>query len=96
MKKISITYLLVALVLSVGVNRSLAADQAATVTEAYNQVNHGSSQSADGSPAKAGTRIHDGEYVKTGVSSRAELQLANQTITRLGANTIFNYSRHDK
>ena len=70
----------------------LAADQAATVTQSYNQVNHGSAQSTQAYPAKVGTQIHDGEYVKTGASSRAELQLSNQTITRLGANTIFNYS----
>lgn len=70
----------------------LIADSAATVTEAVNQVTHGSSQATDTSPAKAGTHLQDGEYLKTGVKSRAELQLANQSITRMGANTIFNYS----
>jgi hypothetical protein len=49
-------------------------------------------QTADTAPAKTGTRLQDGEYLKTGVKSRAELELANQSITRLGANTIFNYS----
>ena len=68
-----------------------AAESAATVTEAVNRVTHGTSTTAD-SPAKAGTVIRDGEYLKTGVKSRAELDLANQTVTRLGANTIFNYS----
>jgi hypothetical protein len=76
----------------VGASPLMAADQAATVTQSYNQVNHGSSLSAQSYPAKAGTLIHDGEYVKTGAASRAELQLSNQTVTRLGANTIFNYS----
>ena len=90
MKKSPITYLLTTLLLSA--SPLLAADQAATVTEVHNQVSHGSSQSAGGAPATAGTKIHDGEFVKTGASSRAELQLANQTVTRLGANTIFNYS----
>lgn len=75
-----------------GISPLIAADSAATVTEAVNQVTHGSSQSADTTPAKAGTRLQDGEYLKTGVKSRAELELANQSITRLGANTIFNYS----
>jgi FecR protein len=70
----------------------MAADSAATVTEAVNQVSHGSAQTSDTTPAKSGTRIQDGEYLKTGVKSRAELELANQSITRLGANTIFNYS----
>ncbi len=69
-----------------------AADTSATVTEAVNEVSHGSAQASATSPAKSGTRIQDGEYLKTGVKSRAELSLANQSITRLGANTIFNYS----
>jgi hypothetical protein len=75
-----------------GLSPALAADTAATVTEAVNDVSHGSAQSAQTEPAKNGTQIQDGEYLKTGVKSRAELQLANQSITRLGANTIFNYS----
>src|SRR5471032_152683 len=75
-----------------GISPLIAADSAATVTEAVNQVTHGSLQMADTSRAKTGTRLQDGEYLKTGVKSRAELELANQSITRLGANTIFNYS----
>src|ERR1700691_6262660 len=71
---------------------SHADGSAATVTIAVNRVNHGFGQSAISSPATAGTQLKDGEYVKTGVSSRAELQLSNKTITRLGSNTIFNYS----
>ena len=70
----------------------VSADTAATVTEAVNDVAHGNSQLAQTQPATTGTRLQDGEYLKTGVKSRAELQLANQTVTRLGANTIFNYS----
>ncbi len=76
----------------IGLTPLLAADTAATVTEAVNQVSHGSAQASAVAPAQAGTRIQDGEYLKTGVKSRAELSLANQSITRLGANTIFNYS----
>ena len=69
-----------------------AADNTATVTAAVNQVSHGPSQSTDSTPAPVGTKLHDGEYLKTGASSRAEMELSNKTITRLGANTIFNYS----
>jgi len=69
-----------------------SADSAATVTQVYNQVDHGKTQSTDTTPAKVGTVLGDGEYVKTGAQSRAELKLANSSITRLGANTIFNYS----
>ena len=79
-------------IFALGISQSMAADSAATVTEAVNQVVHGSSQATDTAPATPGTRLQDGEYLKTGVKSRAELELANQTITRLGANTIFNYS----
>ena len=43
-------------------------------------------------PAKVGTTLQDGEYLKTGAKSRAELDLANQSVTRVGANTIFNYT----
>lgn len=75
-----------------GISPLIAADSSATVTEAVNQVAHGSMQSAKTFPAKVGTHLQDGEYLKTGVKSRAELELANQSITRLGANTIFNYS----
>ncbi len=90
MKKTSLICLLAALLLNASPLQ--AADQAATVTEVHNQVNVGPAQSTQTTPAKTGTQVHDGEYVKTGVASRAELQLANQTVTRLGANTIFNYS----
>lgn len=83
---------LVLVILIAGATPLLAATSAATVTEAVNDVSHGTSQTAATAPAKVGTQLQDGEYLKTGVKSRAELTLANQTITRLGANTIFNYS----
>lgn len=75
-----------------GITPLIAANSAAIVTEAVNDVSHGTSQTAEAQAAKVGTQVQDGEYLKTGVKSRAELQLANQTVTRLGANTIFNYS----
>lgn len=90
MKKSTIICLSATLLLSV--SPLFAADQAATVTEVHNQVNYGPAQSTASNPAKTGTKIHDGEYVKTGAASRAELELANKTVTRIGANTIFNYS----
>ena len=82
---------LLAIILMAG-SPVLAADTAATVTEAVNDVSHGTSQTAATEQAKVGTTLQDGEYLKTGVKSRAELELANKTVTRLGANTIFNYS----
>ena len=67
------------------------ADQPAKVTEAFNNVEHGS-KAAVTTPAQIGTTVHDGEFVKTGIKSRAELLLPTTSITRLGPNTIFNYS----
>jgi hypothetical protein len=69
----------------------LRADQAATVTEAVNIVDHGTKDAVT-TRAEKGTNVYNGEYLKTGVESRAELQLPSTSITRLGANTIFNYS----
>jgi hypothetical protein len=85
-------FLGLALILLIAGATPLLAATSATVTEAVNDVSHGTSQSAVTAPAKVGTQLQDGEYLKTGVKSRAELTLANQTITRLGANTIFNYT----
>jgi hypothetical protein len=69
----------------------LRAEEAAKVTEAVNKVEHGTKDAVT-TPAKKGTEVYNGEYLKTGVESRAELQLPTTAITRLGANTIFNYS----
>lgn len=80
------------LMLLLGVSRSIAGDQTAQVTESYNHVLYGPSDSTVTTPAPMGTLIHDGQYLKTGDLSRAELRLPTESITRLGANTIFNYS----
>jgi len=92
-KKLICAQVLAGLLVATG--QSFAADSAATVTEAVNHVDHGASQTTDTTPAKVGTVIHNGEYLKTGTQSRAELKLANQTVTRVGANTVFNYSVAD-
>jgi mannose-6-phosphate isomerase-like protein (cupin superfamily) len=90
MKKI--TFAFMSLIGAVGVFPAVAADHGAVVTEAVNQVTHGPSQSVDSAPAPTGTVLQDGEYLKTGGESLAEMKLPNQTVTRLGSNTIFNYS----
>ena len=69
-----------------------AADTSATVTEAHDEVTRGSAQGTKSEPAPVGTHVADGEYLKTGAKARAELQFPDLTITRMGANTIFNYS----
>jgi len=80
-----------ALLFVLGIGSSLAAGQTAKVTEAVNVVEHGFKESAT-TPATVGTPVHDGEYLETGGQSRAALLLPTASITRLGANTIFNYS----
>jgi hypothetical protein len=74
------------------VSSALKADDAAKVTVAENKVVYGANVSSVNLPAVKGTAIHDGEYVETRVNSRAELLLPSSSITRLGADTIFNYS----
>jgi FecR protein len=69
----------------------LHAEQPAQITEAVNKVEHGSKEALT-TPATKGTEVYNGEYVKTLEQSRAELLLPTTSITRLGANTIFNYS----
>jgi hypothetical protein len=88
--KLVTRYLALAFVL--GISRSIAADQPAKVTEVVNDVDHGPTESTATTRAKVGTPVYDGEYLETGKLSRAELQLPTASTTRLGANTIFNYS----
>lgn len=42
-------------------------------------------------PAVVNETVHEGNAVRTGTDSRSELQFADQTITRLGANTVFSF-----
>jgi hypothetical protein len=70
---------------------ALRAEEPARVTEAVNKVYHGSRDAVTTSATK-GTKVYNGEYIKTDAESRAELQLPTTAVTRLGANTIFTYS----
>lgn len=42
-------------------------------------------------PAAVNDEVRDGTAVRTGVESRTELTFADQTLARLGANTIFSF-----
>jgi hypothetical protein len=42
-------------------------------------------------PAVVSDAVRDGTAVRTGVDSRAELTFTDQTMARLGANTIFSF-----
>jgi hypothetical protein len=44
-------------------------------------------------PAKLQERVLQDAAVQTGMKSRAELMFSDQTLTRLGANTVFTFSR---
>ena len=80
-----------AIVFLIGTAPALDADQPAKVIEVFESVHHGAHESDIRSPAEVGTAVNDGEYVQTGKLSRAAMELPSTSITRMGANTIFNY-----
>lgn len=44
-------------------------------------------------PAAVSDAVRDGTAVRTGVDSRAELTFTDQTLARLGANTLFSFNK---
>src|SRR4030095_13516561 len=50
---------------------------------------------ASSRPASVNDRVHENTAVHTGVESRAELTFTDQTLTRLGAQTIFSFKGGD-
>lgn len=44
-------------------------------------------------PAQVRDEVRDGTAVRTGVESRAELTFTDQTLARIGANSIFSFSQ---
>ena len=44
-------------------------------------------------PAQVNDQVRDGTAVRTGTESRAELQFTDQTLARLGANSIFSFNK---
>jgi FecR protein len=75
-----------------GVGPSAADSSSAQVTEKVNDVEKSPQGTTVYTPAEQGTLVHDGEQVKTGAKSRAELILPSTTIARMGSNTIYNFS----
>ena len=43
-------------------------------------------------PAAVSDEVREGIAVRTGVDSRSELKFTDQTLARLGANTLFSFS----
>jgi len=65
--------------------------QQASVTEAVNSVSYQTSEKSEQKPASTGTIIHPDNVVRTGVKSRAELKFNDNTVTRMGANSVFTF-----
>lgn len=61
------------------------------VIEAVNDVTRIAMPSGRAEPAVAKLRLHAPDRLRTGRQSRAELEAADGTITRLGANTLFAF-----
>jgi hypothetical protein len=83
---------LFACAVAVGIGRlAPAADQKqARVTAVIHDVRLLAGQAA-ARPATVNDTLHEGTAVRTGTDSRAELTFMDQTLTRLGANTIFSF-----
>ena len=66
------------------------------VIEAINEVTRIAMPSGEATPAAVNTRLHAPDRLQTGRASRAEMQAADGTITRLGANTLFAFDRANR
>jgi FecR protein len=68
-----------------------AATKDARVTQVINDVKLLTARTG-ARPAVVNEDVREGNAVKTGADSRAELTFADQTLTRLGANTVFSFA----
>jgi len=68
----------------------------ATFTRVINQVKVVSAATKTITPAKVNTEFSTPDLIQTGPRSLAELKAPDNTITRVGANTIFSYERHGR
>ncbi len=76
----------------IGVNGAAGADLSqAVVRQKVNVVTLAASLQAAPRPAAQGSVVHDDNVVRTGTESRAELEFSDQTLARLGANSIFSF-----
>src|SRR5882762_71027 len=67
-----------------------AEQKQARITEVVHDVRLLAAQTA-GRPAAVNDTVREGTAVRTGTNSRAELTFTDQTLTRLGANTVFSF-----
>jgi hypothetical protein len=81
--------ILLATLFAIGRYLFAANQKQARVTEVVREVNVLAAQAA-ARPAVVNETVRAGSAVRTGNQSRAELSFVDQTITRLGANTVFS------
>lgn len=62
-----------------------------TFTEVVKDVNVVAASTKAAQPASLNETVHAPDLVRTGPESRAELTAPDQTITRIGANTVFSF-----
>jgi len=67
-----------------------------TITEVVNDVTVLTPQSHAGSPAKTSAVFRAPEIMKTGPESRSEMVAEDQTITRVGADTLFSFEPKER
>jgi hypothetical protein len=81
---------LVAVIIGIATILFAAEQKQARVTEVIHDVRLLTAKTA-GHPAAVNDAVHEGTAVRTGTDSRAELTFTDQTLTRLGANTVFSF-----
>ncbi|HUR46486.1 MAG TPA: FecR family protein [Candidatus Saccharimonadales bacterium] len=62
-----------------------------TFTDVVKDVNVVAAPTRAATPAKVNAEVKAPDLVRTGAGSRAELTASDQTITRIGANTVFSF-----
>lgn len=84
-------FLIIGLAVACGRSGVAAPLTESTFTEIINEVNT-LSTAGDATAAKSGEVLKAPQRVRTGPQSRAELTAPDNTITRVGANTVFSYA----
>src|SRR5947209_2837485 len=84
-------FALLGLIIASGVSVPAAQLKEARVTEVVKDVKLLSTGAAT-RPAAVSDEVRDGTAVRTGTDSRSELKFTDQTLARLGANTLFSFS----
>lgn len=68
----------------------------ATITEVVNDVKVMDPQARNAVPAETNILFRSPQIMKTGAESRSEMLADDETITRVGANTLFSFEPHER